>query len=76
MKAVSRLTGEWYAVKMIHNNKMNRANDDDPASPNNNRAAFAREISILEKLQHPNICQLKETFFQDGNISFVSFSFS
>jgi ser/thr/tyr protein kinase RAD53 len=35
--------------------------------------AFAREISILEQLSHPNICQLKETFFDDvgHNISAV-----
>jgi len=85
MKAVSRATGEWFAVKMIHDNKMIKTTADGPAAAaaaannnannNNNNAArtnaFAREISILEKLKHPNICQLKEVFFQDGNISFV-----
>jgi serine/threonine/tyrosine protein kinase RAD53 len=67
MKAVSRATGEWFAVKMIHDNKMN--NNSAAANGNSPASSFAREISILEKLKHPNICQLKEVFFQDGNIS-------
>jgi serine/threonine protein kinase len=41
------------------------AGTDDPKKNN----AFAREISILETLRHPNICQLKEVFFDKANIS-------
>ena len=70
MKAVSRATGEWFAVKMIHDTKMNKPIDNSaPANGNSPASSFAREISILEKLKHRNICQLKEVFFQDGNIS-------
>jgi serine/threonine/tyrosine protein kinase RAD53 len=76
MKAVSRETGMWYAVKIIQDNKMKIA-ANDPGTNNLNAVrstAFAREISILETLQHPNICQLKETFVSDTNICALSLS--
>ncbi|KAH9915026.1 Pkinase-domain-containing protein [Epithele typhae] len=74
MKALHRTEGKWYAVKMIQANKLRRGfsaasvaglRDDDKA------ANFAREINILEKLQHRNICQLKEVFFERYNINLV-----
>jgi Protein kinase domain. len=68
MKAVSRTTGEWFAVKMINDSKNLR---NAETGGNNTNAArtgsFAREISIMEKLKHPNICELKEVFFQENN---------
>ena len=69
MKAMSRTTGDWFAVKMINHSKALR--NGEPAGGNNTNAArtssFAREISIMEKLKHPNICELKEVFFQENN---------
>lgn len=65
MKAVSRSTGQWYAIKVIQDHKVKRA------TANNNETAFAREISILERLHHPNICQMKEAFFEDNSINLV-----
>jgi len=73
MKAMSRTTGEWWAVKIIHTQKLrasnnNNNNNDNPGGENNNRkdsahlAGLAREVSILEQLNHPNICRLRETF--------------
>jgi ser/thr/tyr protein kinase RAD53 len=60
-KAVSRTTGEWYAVKMIQDNKKGIGVRN---------TSLAREITIMERLKHPNICELKEVFFQDnGDIS-------
>ena len=60
-KAVSRATGEWYAVKMIQDSKRGKGVRN---------TALAREITIMERLKHPNICELKEVFFQDnGDIS-------
>lgn len=59
MKAMSRTTGEWFAVKMIHGNR----NDNHVARS----TSFTREISIMEKLTHPNICELKEVFYQENN---------
>ncbi|KAG2365441.1 kinase-like domain-containing protein, partial [Suillus spraguei] len=65
MKAVSRATGQWYAIKVLQDRKVKRA------TANNNETAFAREISILERLHHRNICQMKEAFFEDNSISLV-----
>ncbi|KAG2122839.1 kinase-like domain-containing protein [Suillus cothurnatus] len=65
MKAVSRATGQWYAIKIIQDHKVKRA------TANNNETAFAREISILERLHHRNICQMKEAFFEDNSINLV-----
>ena len=60
-KAVSRTTGELYAVKMIQDSKRGKGVRN---------TALAREITIMERLKHPNICELKEVFFQDnGDIS-------
>ena len=77
MKAMSRTTGEWWAVKIIHTQKLrasnNNSNNDNAGGENNNNnrkdsahfASLAREVSILEKLNHPNICRLRETFVPD-----------
>jgi serine/threonine/tyrosine protein kinase RAD53 len=67
-KAMHRLTGKWYAVKMIQADKVKKsaANGNGGDGDARKATAFAREISILEQLSHPNICQLKETFFDDA----------
>ena len=62
MKAVNRATGVWYAVKMIK--------DKRPAAEQQGgirSAAVVREISIMEKLKHPHICELKEVFTEEGS---------
>jgi Protein kinase domain len=88
MKAMSRETGEWFAVKIIHGNKVRPNSTNSPTSAaatataaagngNGNDVAvqgsnhhqlqaFGREISILETLDHPNICRLRETFEPEG----------
>ncbi|KAI0930029.1 hypothetical protein AcV5_006838 [Taiwanofungus camphoratus] len=66
MKAMNRDDGQWYAIKVIQTSKINRT---DTQSTTMNK--FAREISILEGLQHPNICQLKEVFFEEWTINLV-----
>lgn len=67
MKAVSRSTGQWYAIKIIEEHKVKRVT----AAVNTNEVAFAREISILEKLHHRNVCQMKEAFFENNCINLV-----
>lgn len=66
MKAISRATGKWYAVKMIHDKSV-RSPGEQHSGPGSRRTAFAREISIMENLKHPNICELKEVFYQEDN---------
>jgi len=76
-KAMHRVSGQWYAVKVIQADKVKKSaangngGDVDPRKA----TAFAREISILEQLSHPNICQLKETFFDNVSHS-ISESFT
>jgi len=64
-KAMSRASGKWYAVKMIQESKNVRNHGDHGHTSRN--STFAREISIMEKLKHPNICELVEVFFQANN---------
>ncbi|KAJ3514639.1 hypothetical protein NLJ89_g2260 [Agrocybe chaxingu] len=67
-KAVHRSTGLWFAVKMINASK---TVGRDRGHSNRN-ATFTREINIMEKLDHRNICKLFEVFFQeDGSINLV-----
>lgn len=61
MKAVNRQTGVWYAVKMIKD-KTNRGVERGQIR----NSTIAREIAIMEKLKHKNICELKEVFLEDG----------
>ncbi|KXN90631.1 putative serine/threonine-protein kinase fhkC [Leucoagaricus sp. SymC.cos] len=63
MKAIERSTGKWYAIKII-TEKHNRPSDQS-------RFAFSREIDIMKRLKHPNICELKEVFYQDNGINLV-----
>ena len=63
IKAMSHPMANCWAVKIIHSQKLGRAN----ANNNNN-------ISILEKLNHPNICRLCETFVpEDEGHDFCEF---
>ncbi|KAI8972182.1 Pkinase-domain-containing protein [Trametes punicea] len=74
MKALHKEEGKLYAVKMIQANKLRKGlsnaslNGVQTTDKSNN---FAREINILERLQHPNICQLKEVFFEAYSINLV-----
>ncbi|KAF8906569.1 CAMK/RAD53 protein kinase [Gymnopilus junonius] len=61
-KAVHRVSGQWFAVKMINGAKFLRQGGHTSRSN-----AFSREISIMEQLEHRNICKLKEVFFQNDN---------
>ena len=74
MKAISRTTGQWFAIKMIQESKVRRVTVNDNKSDGDKaESAFMREIAILEDLDHPNICKLKEVFRDHGNIGKVSF---
>lgn len=71
MKAVCRATGKLYAVKMIQESRHVR-HPGENQNQNSRRCLFEREISILENLDHPNICKLKEVFYEEsGDINLV-----
>lgn len=75
MKALCKENGREYAVKMIQANKLKAAVQHAPNGNGGGKLVaseqFAREITIMEKLRHKNICQLKEVFFEEGNINLV-----
>ncbi|TBU44526.1 Pkinase-domain-containing protein [Dichomitus squalens] len=74
MKALHREEDKWYAVKMIQANKLRRNLSNvsvNGVPPEDKTSNFAREINILERLQHRNICQLKEVFFEPYSINLV-----
>ncbi|OCH90195.1 kinase-like protein [Obba rivulosa] len=62
-RALRRATGTWYAVKIIHRTRPN------VQSAARNAAIFQREISILQQLNHPNICCFKEAFMEEQAIN-------
>ncbi|KAG9316853.1 kinase-like domain-containing protein [Chiua virens] len=67
VKAISRKTGQWFAIKMIQESKVRRANANGKSDADKENA-FMREIAILEELDHPYICKLKEVFRDRGKI--------
>ncbi|CCL98200.1 uncharacterized protein FIBRA_00194 [Fibroporia radiculosa] len=66
MKAMHRESGQWYAVKVLQYNKLRSVQERGNA-----QNAVMREINILEKLEHPNICHMKEVFFEPNTINLI-----
>lgn len=75
MKAMCKENGHWYAVKMIQTKNLKRSMTKQ--QPNGDRVsvdasiALHKEVQILQKLQHPNICQLKEVFYEPDYVHIV-----
>ena len=67
MKALHKEEGKWYAVKMIQNSKLRKGVNGE--EKRNRSTKIAREINILERVRHRNICQMKEVFYEEYNIS-------
>ncbi|KAJ7092957.1 kinase-like domain-containing protein [Mycena belliarum] len=64
-KALHISSGEWVAVKVIHETKRHTGS----AAPDNGQS---REITIMQTLRHPNICLLREVFWNaNGSIDLV-----
>ncbi|KAJ7502439.1 kinase-like domain-containing protein [Mycena galericulata] len=65
-KALHMASGEWVAVKVIHETKR------QPPSASGSQPASSREIKIMENLAHPNICKLREVFWNpNGSIDLI-----
>lgn len=66
-RVLHKASGQFFAAKIIREVRV--LGDDSFTADQRvakNRVNFLREISIMEKLEHPNICKLKETFFHDN----------
>ncbi|KAI8972181.1 kinase-like domain-containing protein [Trametes punicea] len=75
MKALHKEEGKWYAIKIVSTHKL-RGDWSDNAildgKPKTEEAIrLLREITILQRLQHNNIVQLKEVFVHSRNIYLV-----
>ncbi|OCH84493.1 kinase-like protein [Obba rivulosa] len=64
-RVLHRPTGVWYAVKIISRNQAG------PHGTVHGAEAFRREISILQRLDHPNICRFKEAIIEPRVINIV-----
>ncbi|KAF8143363.1 kinase-like domain-containing protein [Mycena galopus ATCC 62051] len=66
-KALHKASGQWVAIKVIHETNRHNAPASDAAQTRQNR-----EIHVMETIQHPNICQLREVFRNaNGSIDVV-----
>lgn len=73
-KASSRENARWYAVKVIDIQQLSLSPDwakdlanGPPTDPDVKK--LLKEVTILERLNHKNICQLKEYFVERHRIS-------
>ena len=57
MKGMNKESGDWFAVKIVHNAKVRGPNSSADT------ASFAREVHILQELAHPYICKFIEVFW-------------
>ncbi|OSC96762.1 kinase-like protein, partial [Trametes coccinea BRFM310] len=75
VKALHKQEGRWYAIKIISTHKLRGNWTDDAALeglPKTDGARrLLREITVLERLEHKNICQLKEVFVHSRNVYLV-----
>ncbi|KAG6845388.1 hypothetical protein H0H87_009735 [Tephrocybe sp. NHM501043] len=62
-KALCRRTGEHVAIKMIKNTRTVQPLGNQCPRPR--RDHFNREIDVLSRLEHNNICRLREAFVHD-----------
>ncbi|KAJ7140506.1 kinase-like domain-containing protein [Mycena crocata] len=66
-KALHMSSGQWVAVKVIHETKR-----QPQPNATSEAARSSREINIMETLRHPNICLLREVFWNaNGSIDLV-----
>lgn len=73
-KALNKAEGHWYAVKVIHTHKLNLPpgwSKELKHGPPVDRAVkkLMAEILILERLNHRNVCQLREVFAEPHRLS-------
>ncbi|KAI0762163.1 kinase-like domain-containing protein [Trametes elegans] len=73
-KALHRRKGAWYAIKTISTTKIPTWGQEirNPGGPQSEEAQrVMREIAVLERLTHPNICEMRESFIDEDSIHLV-----
>ncbi|KAI0820069.1 kinase-like domain-containing protein [Trametes gibbosa] len=70
VKALRRDDGKWYALKVIDLKRL-RKEYDHVMSGTVEVETISKEIGILQRLQHPNICELKDFFLDGSSLSLV-----
>lgn len=70
MKVMSKSTGKWYACKMILKKQLKvSGSQKGKGKLKDPEVALMKEVKILERLEHRNICQLREVFKDEHYIS-------
>ena len=67
VKALQRREIRWYAVKRFRAEKLRQMKDRGEDAHTMNH--LQKEIQVLQRLEHPNICKLKEAFYEGDSIS-------
>nr|VWO94551.1 Multicopper oxidase [Ganoderma boninense] len=67
VKALHRTEGQWYAVKIVQQNKLRQGILGERRDFQ--QKALVREIDIMKRLHHPNICRYKDVFIEEDNVS-------
>ncbi|KAF7376629.1 Pkinase-domain-containing protein [Mycena sanguinolenta] len=71
-KALHRATGDWVAVKVIHETKRQNGPSGAATASDATRTRSTREIDVMSSLRHPNICALREVFWNtNGSMDLV-----
>ena len=66
VKALHRTEGLWYAVKIVQKNKLRQGIVGERRDFHHK--AILREIDIMKRLHHPNICRYKDVFIEEDNM--------
>ena len=76
VKAMHRMEGKWYAVKMFSGDRLremlcsSRERDVNvERRMEDTRRHLRQEVRILQSLKHPYICRLKEAFYEAYSVS-------
>ena len=72
MKALQREEGNWYAVKIIPASKLRKAITESSVNAVTTHtipSALKQIFDTIQRLQHQNICEFKEFFYETQEIS-------
>ncbi|KAH9939108.1 kinase-like domain-containing protein, partial [Epithele typhae] len=74
VRALHRRERVWYAIKMFPGDRLRQALDTSMSrgiGESTTTKSLMKEVTILQMMNHPNICGLKEAFYEGDSISIV-----